>query len=136
VDARGTLEAARSIAGKMRARGQGSIITVGWDQAETGMEGDSGQLFGLIKGGVMALTKALAKHFAPEVRVNCVAPGWVKTAWGARASQAWQKRAIAETPLGRWGNPNDIAKAVRFLAGPESAWITGQILRINGGAVR
>ena len=136
VDARGTLEATRTIAEIMRARGTGSIITMGWDQADSGMEGDSGQLFGLIKGGVMALTKALAKHYAPHVRINAVAPGWVKTSWGEKAPEGWQRRALAETPLGRWGTPDDIAQAVRFLAGPQSSWITGQILRVNGGAVR
>jgi 3-oxoacyl-[acyl-carrier protein] reductase len=109
---------------------------MGWDQAETGMEGDSGKLFGLIKGGVMSLTKALARHYSPAVRVNCVAPGWVKTSWGEKAPDGWQRRAIAETPLGRWGTPEDIARAVRFLAGPRAEWITGQILRVNGGAVR
>ncbi len=136
VDARGTLEATRTIAEIMRARGTGSIITMGWDQADSGMEGDSGQLFGLIKGGVMALTKALAKHYAPQVRINAVAPGWVKTSWGEKAPEGWQRRALTETPLGRWGTPDDIAQAVRFLAGPQSSWITGQILRVNGGAVR
>ncbi len=136
VDARGTLLACRAMAERMRARGCGSIITMGWDQAETGMEGDSGKLFGLIKGGVMSLTKALARHYSPAVRVNCVAPGWVKTSWGEKAPDGWQRRAIAETPLGRWGTPEDIARAVRFLAGPRAEWITGQILRVNGGAVR
>jgi 2-amino-4-hydroxy-6-hydroxymethyldihydropteridine diphosphokinase len=136
VDARASLLACRAMAERMRARSSGSIITMGWDQADTGMEGDSGQLFGLVKGGVMALTKALARHYAPHVRVNCVAPGWVKTSWGEKAPEAWQRRALAETPLGRWGTPDDIARAVRFLAGPQSEWITGQILRVNGGAVR
>ncbi len=136
VDARATLLACRTMAERMRARGTGSIITMGWDQADTGMEGDSGKLFGLIKGGVMSLTKALARHYAPNVRVNCVAPGWVKTSWGEKAPEGWQRRAIAETPLGRWGTPDDIARAVRFLAGPQAEWITGQILRVNGGAVR
>ena len=59
----------------------------------------------------------------------------IESAW-ARAVDGWQRRAIAETPLGRWGTPEDIARAVRFLAGPRAEWITGQILRVNGGAVR
>ena len=136
VDARGTLEGCRAVGERMRRRGKGAIITMGWDQADCGMAGDSGQLFGLIKGGVMALTKSLAASLSPEVRVNGVAPGWVRTSWGENASETWQKRAIAETLLGRWGTPSDIAQAVRFLAGPQSGWITGQILRVNGGATR
>jgi 3-oxoacyl-[acyl-carrier protein] reductase len=76
---------------------------MGWDQAETGMGGDSGQLFAAAKGAVMAFTRSLAVHLAPAVRVNCLAPGWVRTAWGERASDVWQERVWRETPLGRRG---------------------------------
>ena len=113
-----------------------TIITVGWDQATTGMEGDSGQLFGAIKGGVMAFTKALAVDLAPKVRVNGIAPGWVRTAWGESAPLAWHERVLSETLRKRWGAPKDIAACARFLCGPGADWITGQIIRVNGGAVR
>jgi NAD(P)-dependent dehydrogenase (short-subunit alcohol dehydrogenase family) len=69
------------------------------------------------------------------VRVNCLAPGWIKTAWGETASDRWQKRVAAETPLRRWGLPEDIAAAARWLASPGAAFVTGQIVRVNGGAV-
>jgi NAD(P)-dependent dehydrogenase (short-subunit alcohol dehydrogenase family) len=120
----------------MKAVGGGVIINMGWDQAETGMAGDSGQLFAAAKGAVMAFTKSLALDLAPEVRVNCLAPGWIKTAWGEAASQTWQDRAVRETPLGRWGTPEDVAKVARWLASPAAAFLTGQIVRVNGGAVR
>jgi 3-oxoacyl-[acyl-carrier protein] reductase len=81
----------------------------------------------------MAFTRSLAKSLAPQVRVNCVAPGWIKTAWGQRASASWQERAQRESLLARWGTPGDVAKAVRFLASPEAAFITGQVLPVNGG---
>jgi 3-oxoacyl-[acyl-carrier protein] reductase len=109
---------------------------MGWDQAETGMEGDSGELFAATKGAVMSFSRSLALSLAPEVRVNCVAPGWIKTSWGSQASEDWQRRAVSEAPLGRWGTPEDVAEAVRFLVGPGADFLTGQTIRINGGAIR
>jgi 3-oxoacyl-[acyl-carrier protein] reductase len=81
----------------------------------------------------MAFTRSAARSLGPKVRVNCVAPGWIKTAWGERASEAWQKRAVRESTLGRWGTPEDIAHAVRFLVSPAAAFVTGQVLPVNGG---
>jgi 3-oxoacyl-[acyl-carrier protein] reductase len=109
---------------------------MGWDQAETGMEGDSGQLFGATKAAVIAFTKSLALTLAPSVRVNCLAPGWIRTAWGEKASSTWQERVLRETPLARWGTAQDVAGVVRWLASPAAKFITGQVIRINGGAVR
>ena len=100
------------------------------------MEGDSGELFAATKGAVMAFTRSLALSLAPEVRVNALAPGWIKTAWGESASDAWQDRVLRETPLARWGTPEDVARVARFLVGPDAAFLTGQIVRVNGGAVR
>ena len=84
----------------------------------------------------MAFSRSLAVSLAPEVRVNCLAPGWIRTTWGEQASDAWQKRAVDETPLGRWGAPEDVAAVARFLVSPAAAFVTGQSVRINGGAVR
>ena len=120
----------------MKRQGRGVILTMGWDQADTGMAGDSGQLFGAVKGAVMAFTKSLALDLAPAVRVNCLAPGWIRTAWGEHASSAWQQRVLAETPAARWGTPDDVAQTARWLVSPAAQFITGQIIRINGGAVR
>src|SRR5207244_12217680 len=111
---------------RRRQQGHGVIVTVGWDQAETGMEGDSGQLFAAAKGAVMAFTRSLAVSLAPAVRVNCVAPGWVRTAWGEAASAAWQARARREAPLGRWGTPADVAAAAVWLASPGAGVVRGQ----------
>jgi len=135
VDVVSTIQLARAFGQSMQTQGYGSIITMGWDQAETGMEGDSGQLFAATKGAVMAFTRSLAKSLAPAVRVNCVAPGWIKTSWGESAPPVWQERVLRETPLKRWGTPEDVAGAVRWLASPASAFVTGQIVRVNGGAV-
>jgi 2-amino-4-hydroxy-6-hydroxymethyldihydropteridine diphosphokinase len=136
VDVTATILLAREVGERMKARGRGVLLTMGWDQAETGMEGDSGQLFAAAKGAIMAFTKSLALTLAPEVRVNCLAPGWIQTAWGKDASQTWQQRVRRETPLGRWGTSEDVAAVARWLVSPAASYITGQVLRINGGAVR
>jgi len=136
VDLKATMRLARDIGGRMKARGRGVILTVGWDQAETGMEGDSGQLFAAVKGAVTCFTRSLALTLAPEVRVNCLAPGWIRTAWGETASPAWQERVRRETPLGVWGLADDVAAAAAWLANPAAGYLTGQTIRVNGGAVR
>jgi len=136
VDLRATMLLGRAFGERMKAHGSGVILTLGWDQAEAGMEGDSGQLFAAVKGAVMAFTRSLALSLAPAVRVNCVAPGWVRTAWGETASATWQERVRRETPLGVWGLPEDVAAAAVWLASPAARFVTGQTIRVNGGAVR
>ncbi len=136
VDVVGTMLLARDVGARMKKQGRGVILNMGWDQADTGMEGDSGQLFGAAKAAVMAFSKALALTLAPEVRVNCLAPGWIRTAWGEQASSQWQERVQREVPLRHWGTPEDVAAAALWLASPAAAFITGQVVRVNGGAVR
>ncbi len=133
VDVISTMLLARGIGRWMRDREGGSIVTIGWDQAATGMEGDSGELFAATKGAVMAFTKSLARSLAPTIRVNCVAPGWIRTSWGEGASDAWQERAVRESMLGRWGTPADIANAVHWLVSPQATFVTGQVVPVNGG---
>jgi len=133
VDVTATMLLGRALGRHMKQRGGGVVITCGWDQAAVGMEGDSGELFAAAKGGVMAFTRSLARSLGPEVRANCVAPGWIKTAWGAGASEAWQRRAVRESMLGRWGTPEDIAGVVRWLVSPAAGFVTGQVVPVNGG---
>jgi 3-oxoacyl-[acyl-carrier protein] reductase len=128
-----TLRMSRSVGQRMRDRGHGVILNMGWDQAESGMAGDSGEMFGAVKGAVMAATRSLAKSLAPEVRVNCIAPGWIRTEWGMQASNDWQERAKRESLLARWGQPEDVARAACFLVSPAAEFINGQIIPINGG---
>lgn len=136
VDVVAAMRLCRAVGRRMVERGGGAIVTMGWDQAETGMEGDSGELFAATKGAVTAFTRSLALSLAPTVRVNVVAPGWIKTAWGEQASSAWHDRVLRETPLNRWGTPEDVARVAAFLVGPASEFLTGQVYRVNGGAVR
>lgn len=136
VDVAGTFRLARDVGERMKRRGRGVIVNIGWDQAETGMEGDAGQIFAATKGAVMAFTRSLARSLAPEVRVLCVAPGWIKTAWGDRASEYWRQRAIRESLVRRWGTPEDVARVVRFLASPTNDYLNGQTVAVNGGLAR
>jgi 2-amino-4-hydroxy-6-hydroxymethyldihydropteridine diphosphokinase len=136
VDVTATILLCRAVGERMRKAGGGVIVNIGWDQAATGMEGDSGQLFAAAKAAVMAFSKSLALSLAPEVRVNCLAPGWIRTAWGETASEQWQRRVERDTPLGRWGTPQDVAAAARWLVSPAAAFLTGQVINVNGGAVR
>ncbi|MBM4022777.1 MAG: SDR family oxidoreductase [Planctomycetes bacterium] len=133
VDVTATMILARALGRHLKQGGRGVVITCGWDQATVGMEGDSGELFAATKGAVMAFTRSLARSLGPEVQVNCVAPGWIKTAWGERASEPWQQRAVRESMLRRWGTPEDVAAVVRWLASPAAAFVTGQVLPVNGG---
>ncbi len=136
VDVMATVRLCRSVGRLMKESAGGAIVTMGWDQAETGMEGDSGELFAAAKGAIMAFTRSLALSLAPTVRVNALAPGWIKTEWGEGASRTWQDRVLRETPMRRWGTPEDVARVARFLVSPAAGFVTGQVVRINGGAVR
>ena len=111
-------------------------MNMGWDGAQRGMAGPSGELFAAVKGAVMAFTRSLALSLAPEVRVNCLAPGWIKTAWGQQASASWQERACRESALGRWGTAEDVARVARFLVSESAAFVTGQVIEVNGGFVK
>jgi 3-oxoacyl-[acyl-carrier protein] reductase len=133
VDVTATIQLARAVGARMKQAGAGTIINIGWDQAECGMAGDSGEMFAAAKGAVAAFSKSLARSLAPEVRVHCVAPGWIKTEWGAGASAYWQERALHESLAGRWGTPEDVAAVVRFLASPAAAFVNAQTIAVNGG---
>ena len=137
-DVHGTFVLSRMAAAKMVAQPKienrlPSMVHLGWDQAEQGMEGDSGQFFSATKAAIAAFSKSLAKSVAPHIRVNCIAPGWIQTQWGQQASVAWQQRAIGESMLGRWGSPQDIARVVAAISFGDGAFVNGQTIAVNGG---
>lgn len=87
------------------------------------------------KGGVAQLTKALAVAWAPTIRVNAIAPGWIETELtkAAQADAARSDAIVARTPFGRWGKPDDIGGAVVFLCSESAGFITGTVLPVDGG---
>lgn len=141
VDVAATLILSKNLGSRMRdfatnnsfPTGGCSIVNIGWDQAEQGMAGDSGEMFATTKGAIMSMTRSLAQSFAPTIRVNCVAPGWIQTQWGHSTSEHWQKRAVNESLMQRWGTPSDVANVVAFLASHQASFVSGQIINANGG---
>ena len=111
---------------------KGSIVTVSsmWGQVGASCEA----AYSATKGAVIALTKALAKELGPSgVRVNCVAPGVILTDMCASVAPEVLAELAEETPVGRNGKPEDVARAMEYLAGAE--FITGEVLAVNGGYV-
>jgi 3-oxoacyl-[acyl-carrier protein] reductase len=134
VDLKATIRCCRLVAPRMRPGA--CIINIGWDHAVmNGMAGDNPELFAAVKAGVLGYSKSLARSLAPDIRVNVVCPGWIETAFGARADRNFYAEVAAETPLGRWGRPEDVAGAALWLASPAAAFVTGQAVNVNGGTV-
>jgi 3-oxoacyl-[acyl-carrier protein] reductase len=119
----------------MRRDGGGAVVNLAWDHVTHGMGTATAAIYAAAKGGVAAMSRSLAREFAPAVRVNVVAPGWIRTEWLDGAGPEIQQRVAEATPLGRAGMPDDVAGAVAFLVSAEAAFITGQTLLVNGGVV-
>jgi len=114
----------------------GVILNMSWDHVlGGGIKSDYAQVFCAAKGGVYAFSRALAHSVAPRIRVNVLGPGWIETAYGSGLDPAVKQRISAKIPLGRWGTPEDIAHAAVYLASDSAAYVTGQMLMINGGGV-
>lgn len=91
--------------------------------------------YGTSKAALMHLTQQLAVELAPDVRVNAVAPAVVRTRFAGALYEGREAEVAATYPLGRLGEPEDIAAAVAFLASDDAAWITGQIVNVDGGQI-
>jgi 3-oxoacyl-[acyl-carrier protein] reductase len=133
VDLKATIRCSRLVAARMAPGG--CIVNIGWDHATTGMAGDNPELFSAVKAGVLGFSKSFARSVAPDVRVNVLCPGWIETAFGAGAGDAFRREVAQATPLGRWGTPEDVAAAAVWLASPAAAFVTGQAVNVNGGVV-
>jgi 3-oxoacyl-[acyl-carrier protein] reductase len=136
VDLKGTIACSLAIGEIMRGQETGgAIVNMSWDHVTSGMAGENPQLFSAVKGGVLAFSKSLAVSLAPAVRVNVLCPGWIETSFAEQADPEFRRSVADETPLGRWGRPQDVADAALYLASPGAAFITGQAININGGVV-
>ncbi len=110
---------------------QGSTVIVSSVHALVGLPGHPA--YAAAKGGLIALGRQLAVEYGPDVRVNCVVPGPIRTGAWDRVSEPDRERSIAETILRRFGDPAEVAAAVAFLASSEAGYITGSSLVVDGG---
>ncbi|PYP90649.1 MAG: short-chain dehydrogenase [Candidatus Angelobacter sp. Gp1-AA117] len=134
VNVRGIWQLCRAAMPHLRAAGGGSIINIASVLSMVAARNRVG--YTATKGAVLAMTRAIAlDHAAEKIRVNCICPGIVDTEMVARFSldENARRQRIAMHPLGRFGQPEDIAQAAVFLAGDESSWITGAAFPIDGG---
>jgi len=128
----GMFHSCRAVARKMLRRRSGAIVNM---SSFVGVHGNPGQTnYAASKGGIIGFTKALAKELGPRgVRVNAIAPGYIETELTENLPEEWRGFLLQATPLGRLGAPQDVATAVRFLCSDEAAFVTGEVLLVDGG---
>lgn len=134
VNLNGTFNCCQAVLPHMINNKSGCIINISsmWGQVGASCE----VAYSAAKAGVIGLTKALAKEVGPSgIRVNCIAPGLIETGMNQELTLEDVASIVEDTPLGRIGSTNDVASSALFLASDESAFITGQVLGVNGGLI-
>lgn len=129
---KGAFNCAKAVMRPMMKKRWGRIINI---TSVIGFLGNGGQVnYGAAKAGMVGFSKSLAREMAARnVTVNCVAPGYIVTDMTGDLPEDIQEAIKKQVPLGRFGEPEDVANAVAFLASPESDYVTGQTLHVNGG---
>ena len=134
INLKGVWQCTKSVGKVMLKARKGSIVNIA---SVVGVMGNAGQAnYSASKAGVIGLTKTSAKEFASRgVRVNAVAPGYIRTAMTDKLTDEQRERMQALIPLGELGTPDDVADAVAFLASSAARYITGQTINVCGGMV-
>ena len=134
VNLKGVFLCSQKVAAQMIKQKKGKIVNIA---SVIGIVGNIGQAnYSASKGGVIALTKTLAKELAPRnINVNAVAPGFIATLMTEKIPDKLREKLLNLIPLKRWGNSREIAELVLFLVSEKSNYITGQVIRIDGGMV-
>ncbi|MCD8299601.1 MAG: 3-oxoacyl-[acyl-carrier-protein] reductase [Clostridiales bacterium] len=129
---KGSFNTMRHIARPMMKQRAGSIVNI---SSVSGIVGNAGQMnYSASKAGIIGMTKSMARELASRnVRVNAVAPGFVDTNMTKAMSESARAAGVAQIPMGRMGQPQDIANAVCFLASDKASYITGHVLHVDGG---
>ena len=131
---KGTFNCIRHVSRMMLKQRSGQIISL---SSVVGLRANAGQAnYAASKAGIIGMTKSAARELASRgVTVNAVAPGFIETEMTAVLSEEVKKASAAQIPLGHFGKPEDIAKTVAFLASDDAAYITGQVIQVDGGMV-
>ncbi len=134
VNLKGTFACTKAVSRTMMKQRSGSIVNIA---SVIGIMGNAGQAnYAASKGGVIAFTKSIAKELASRnIRVNAVAPGFIASKMTDALSEEVKQKMLDVIPLARFGQPDDVANVVSFLAGEESRYITGVVINISGGMV-
>jgi 3-oxoacyl-[acyl-carrier protein] reductase len=134
VNLTGAFNVTKALAPTMLKQRGGSIINIA---SVVGQMGNAGQAnYAASKAGLIGLTKSLAKEFAARgVRVNAIAPGFIRTAMTDALSEDVQNQMKQAIPLGRFGEPADVADVVLFLASNLAGYVTGQVINCDGGLI-
>lgn len=134
INLKGAFNGIKAVTRTMMKQRSGRIINI---SSVVGLTGNAGQAnYAASKAGLIGLTKSIAKELSSRgITVNCIAPGYIATDMTAELSDAVKEDLEKQIPLGRIGNPEDIANAVLFLASDEASYITGQTITVDGGIV-